>query len=325
MNEGPLFKIAGLGISLYALLIALSVAICLGLGAWLMRRARIPGRVSSIFLLLAIPLGIIGSRLLYGLIYLSDTLEEPMRLLQLQEGGYTLYGAGLGVLLAILLATKAGELPFMRLADVLAQAIALMIACARLLEGTAGMGYSLYITNETLWFFPISVYDSYWEAWALALFVPAGLFALGLAFVLLRDQSKPGTGNRFYLLLFLYAVMQIWFESLRRDGYARIGFIRVMQLLSAMVAGGVLLHWLVRSGRGWRYVLSLFAGFLACIGLVLLMEFAVEYKIGFLLELNQRWQVSQTAHYLLCYGLMLLAVIGAMLLGLRARRRVYSS
>ena len=78
---------------------------------------------------------------------------------------------------------------------------------------------------------------------------------------------------------------------------------------------------MMRAGRGALVVLARFAIYLALLGVVMLMEFAVEYKVGFLLDLHQRWQLTQTSHYMLCYGVMLMAVLAALALGLRARSR----
>lgn len=319
MNSPALFRVSGLAVTPYPLLLAAGAALCLWLAWRGMRRAGVPRRAALMFAALAVPLGLACARLLYGLIYLDDTLDDPLRLFALAKSGYTLYGAGAGVLLALLLAARSARMPSARLTDAAAPAAALMIACARLLEGLAGTGYSLYVTNPALCFFPVAVYDAYWEAWAFALFVPEGLYALGIALALRRGGASGRRGDRLALLLFLYAVMQIWFESLRRDAYARVGFIRVMQLASAVIAGGVLLYWLIRARRGALYALARFAAYLALLGVVMLMEFAVEYKVGFLLALHERWHLTQNAHYLMCYGVMLLAALGALALGLRAR------
>lgn len=325
MENPILFNLFGQPVTLYLLLLAAGILSSLCLSHVLMKKEGIPKRAALVFLLAALPLGLILARLGYGLIYLPDTLDNPMGLLDLRPDGFVLYGAALGVILAAFLAAKSSRIPPTRLLDALAPAAALIIAIARLLEGLAGMGYSFYTDNEALWFFPVCVYDSYWETWALALFVLEGLYALLIFALLLKNRARPGSGDRLNLLAFLYAVMQIWFESLRRDAYARIGFIRVMQLVSAILAGIVLLIWLVRAGRGALVVLARFAAYLALLGVVMLMEFAVEYKVGFLLDLHQRWQLTQTSHYMLCYGVMLLAVLAALALGLRARSRAKMS
>ena len=326
MNNAPLFTLLGVAVTPYMLLLITSAALCLWLSYVHMNRAGVPRITLRVFLWLAVPLGVICSRVGYGLVYLPDTLDDPLRLLHLMENGYVLYGAALGVALAGWLAARAGKgVRALRLYDILAPIAALMIAAARLLEGFVGLGDSFYTDNPALWFFPICVYDSYWETWALALFVLEALYALCIALVLWRSRSPAGSGDKTLLLVFLYAVMQIWFESLRRDAYARIGFIRVMQLVSAILAGIVLLIWLVRTGRGALVVLIRFAAYLALLGVVMLMEFAVEYKVGFLLDLHQRWQLTQTSHYMLCYGVMLMAVLAALALGLRARSRAKMS
>ena len=98
-----------------------------------------------------------------------------------------------------------------------------------------------------------------------------------------------------------------------------MGFIRTMQLLSALLASGLLIFWLLRARKGKKAMLLHLGVHLLCLGLILAMEFAVEYKIGFL-EHFARETLSQPGHYAACYGTMLLAVLALSLNALRARR-----
>ncbi len=320
LDNAPLFSLTGLQVTPHLLLLSLGIVLCLVWAVFMMKQEGLPEKTIALFCLVVIPLSLVFARLGYGLVNLHNTLDRPARLLNLQEGGFTLYGAGLGLVLAALAAARLSKIRFLRLMDVLAPACAMIVAVSRLLEGFIGLGYSFYVDNPALHFFPLAVYDDYWETWALALFVLEGLYALGLAFWLTKNRSAPGSGDRFSLLLLMYAVMQIWFESLRRDAYARVGFIRVMQLISAILAGAVLLYWLIRARKPLWHKAAAFTAYLVLLGIVMLMEFAVEYKVGFLLALHQRWGLSQTAHYALSYGVMLLAVLAALLLGLAARQ-----
>lgn len=318
MNSHALLTLGNWGVTPHLLLMGLGVLLCLAFAFYSLKKAGTHGKTARLFIALAVPLAFIFARLGHALVYLADTLDDPASLLELGEDKFLLLGAGLGLMLVMLLAARFGRTSFGKLADVLAPIFALMMAWSRLLEGLVGLGYSLDILNPSLQFFPLGIYDDYWETWAYALFVLEALYALFIALCLYRIRSFY-KGDRFIVLVFLYAVLQIWFESLRRDAYARIGFIRVNQLLCALLVGGIVLYWLLRSRRGLGYVLTRFVPLLALAGVV--MEFAVEYKIGFLLELNQRWQLSQSQHYLFTYGIMLLAVLGMMTLGLIARRK----
>ena len=100
MNNAPLFTLLGVAVTPYMLLLITSAALCLWLSYVHMNRAGVPRITLRVFLWLAVPLGVICSRVGYGLVYLPDTLDDPVRLLHLMENGYVLYGAALGVVIA---------------------------------------------------------------------------------------------------------------------------------------------------------------------------------------------------------------------------------
>ena len=275
----------------------------------------------ALFAWLALPLCLLcahGAYVLLDFVHLYDWLQAPWRLLDLGWGGFTVYGGLLGWVLAAALAARLLRAPLPALLDALAPAALMLLAFCRMGEGAAGQGFSLEMENPALCFFPLCVYDDWWEVWQLALFVPEALYALAVALTLALKKPRE-KGDTFALALFLSSAAQIWFESLRRDQYMRMGFIRTMQLLSALLASGLLIFWLLRARKGKKAMLLHLGVHLLCLGLILAMEFAVEYKIGFL-EHFARETLSQPGHYAACYGTMLLAVLALSLNALRARR-----
>lgn len=277
----------------------------------------------ALFAWLALPLCLLcahGAYVLLDFVHLYDWLQSPWRLLDLGWGGFTVYGGLLGWVLAAALAARLLRAPLPALLDALAPAALMLLAFCRMGEGAAGQGFSLEMENPALCFFPLCVYDDWWEVWQLALFVPEALYALAVALALALKKPRE-KGDTFALALFLYSAAQIWFESLRRDQYMRMGFIRTMQLLSALLASGLLIFWLLRARKGKKAMLLHLGVHLLCLGLILAMEFAVEYKIGFL-EHFARETLSQSGHYAACYGTMLLAVLALSLNALRARKKI---
>ena len=92
------------------------------------------------------------------------------------------------------------------------------------------------------------------------------------------------------LCLGLYACAQVVLESLRRDEFLRWGFVRVEELFSAVLILLVLIIYCVRSGKGRTVGKAIcFALFAAMVVLCLLLEFATEGRIPFLLFLEV-WQ-----------------------------------
>lgn len=211
------------------------------------------------------------------------------------QPGQMFYGGMLGALLALVIA---GGQSRIRLMEAYAPSVALMIAFARIAEGFYGQGYGEYWYEEPGIFcrWPFMAYDPYYEAWAWALFMAEAVFALVLFAVLLKKKPAfPGDGM---LLLFgLYACAQVVLESLRRDEFLRWGFVRVEELLSAVAILAVLILYWVKSGRGKAACKAVcMAVFLAMVVFCLLLEFATEGRIPFLIL--EVWQ---------CYALMAVA------------------
>ncbi|MBP3655632.1 MAG: prolipoprotein diacylglyceryl transferase [Clostridia bacterium] len=277
----------------------------------------------GLFLLLAAPLCLAGARALFCLLDFMNMYriaENPMLILDPGYGGLTLYGGMLGFFAAGAIAARLRGRGFLSLMDALAPAGLVMIACVRVIEGMSGHGFSFDVENPAYCFFPLSVFDPDWEVWYLALFMLEAAYALGAAAVLrLRGSSAPG--ERACTALLLYAGMQVWFESLRRDNFMRAvnGFVRTMQVISMLIVTAILIAALLRSSRRPAWKTGAVLAHALMIGGVVFFEFAVEYKIGFLEHFSKR-VLTQSGHYFFCYGCMLLCVLGMMVNAFRVRR-----
>lgn len=311
-----------------ASLICLAAGVLLGAAAGVLSFGRRGERRAEAFravglsALLALPLCVYGAHALYCLAdapNLYRLAENPALLLDLTYGGFALYGGMAGFVLACAAAAKLTGRRFLSVLDALAPAGLIVIAFVRFAEGAAGQGFSLDVENPALCFFPLSMYDPEWDVWYLALFMLEGAYALGAAAALL-GRREAAQGRQASLALLLYAGMQIWFESLRRDNFMRCfgGFVRTMQLISAVIVTGLLLLALARSARRpGQKALALLLHAL-CLGGVVVLEFAVEYKIAFLASFSMD-VLTQPQHYAMCYGGMLLFVLLMTANVLRAR------
>ena len=113
--------------------------------------------------------------------------------------------------------------------------------------------------------------------------------------------QKPAFDGDGMLLFFgLYAAAQVVLESLRRDEFLRWGFIRSEELLSAVVILMVLILYWVHSGGAKAVQKAVcMALFVAMVVFCLLLEFATEGRIPFLVFLDV-WH---------CYALMAVACV----------------
>ena len=250
------------------------------------------------------------SHLCYCLVSIPDVLYSyPASFwFTFWQNGQMFYGGILGALIALWLI---GGRQCLRLMDAYAPSMALMIAFARIAEGFSGQGYGEYWYEESTAFcrFPFMVYDPYYESWGWALFM-AGAVIAAVLFILLMRRKAAFPGDQTLTLLGLYAAAQIVLESLRRDEFLRWGFVRVEELLSAVVILVVLILYWVHSGKGRAVAKSVVvAVFVAMVVFCLLLEFATEGRIPFLLL--EVWQ---------CYALMAAACVVDAICVLRMRR-----
>lgn len=221
-----------------------------------------------------IPSAFVGARLSYCLARSSFYFLEmgPLSVLRTWEGGFMLYGAALGALLAAgLLARRHGESAAAML-DELAVPGLLAVAVCRLGEGLTGEGVGPWVESAALMRFPFAVQNEFGE-WQLAVFVLEAAAALLIALTVLRVQS--GHGERIMTALLLYACCQVVLESLRMDSCLKIGFVRVSQVISAVVILGVAVLRAHRAG-GRALVIRRAAGLGVCAALVGGIEWALD-------------------------------------------------
>lgn len=294
------FTLFGLTVYPYGLSVAAAAALSLLLAGAQVRRAGLKPGTLSWFAPLAVPLAVLAARAAYCLICFDWFLQKGVGyFFHLTEGGFVLYGALAGGLLAAWLAARVTRQSFARLADALAAPSALMIALCRLAEGLVGQGYGRYVTDwfdpesgmslshpeDTSFFqrFPFAVCDMY-DEYSWAIFVLEAIIALVICVAVARTRERA-PGGRALLFLLLYAASQALCEGLREDAVLRWGFVRVSQIISAVVVAAVLLICCVHLPQ-WRARRGLIAGAwcgtLCGMLLVIAMEFAVEKKIVFL-------------------------------------------
>ena len=271
----------GLPVTAYALCLTAALCAALALLAVQCRRMSLRPGTALTMALWMLPLGLVGARLFYCLARLSFFMEVGLdSMLRMWNGGYALWGAlGGAVLGAVITARQTHQRPA-RLLDALAAPGALAIALCRLAEYFSGEGIGMYVEDERFCFFPLAVCNQY-EEWYWAIFLLEALAALVILGVLLRRTRPAGDTARLFLIL--YSASQVLLESMRRDNFLRWLFVRVSQLTAALVMAGLMLYaliQLVRAGRlrgaALRSTIASWAVFLACTGITIVLEFAID-------------------------------------------------
>jgi len=249
------FSILGITGSLYGLVAGISVLCYLGAAVWLHRKAQFGTDAVLLYGILGIPLGIIVSRIFFcaaNINYFMQTLEQPLKMLNFWDGGYSMAGMLLGLVLAALLAAKLTRLDFRTFLDAMVLPLGVLIFGLRMAEGlTDGLGIGRNIDSavvtQSLPFLFINETFGTLELHRLAVFRLEAIFALlilGLMFWF-RLRKNRRSGDLAMLFFALYGAGQVLFESMRSDGHMVMVFIRVQQvlgLLSILIALGIYCH-----------------------------------------------------------------------------------
>ena len=233
---------------------------------------------------------------------------------------FSVFGGGMGVVLAVALTARWFRVPAGRALDAFAPGGALLLMVVRAAEyfignrflgyGLIGMGTDLS-DGSVLCFFPMAVQDG-WGTWFFAVFAletVVALIALLLSFTAYRRYP-------FLRTVFFVMALQIFCESLHSQSL-RWGFVRVEQVFCAIgVLAVVALHC-----AAWRKKVgaSLWAAYGWCLMVLLLIgvdvgvEFALD-KPALVLSLlgisTEGGFPSESVTAGVSYGVMLLSIAG---------------
>ena len=245
-----LFGIQGLNIAWYGVIIACGLLLGILLGNY---RAKKRGWSSDLlldFILLAVPLAIIGARAYYVAFEWDYFAADPSKIIAINEGGLAIYGAVIGGFLAAFLFSKAAKFPFLKLIDLVIPSLILGQAMGRWGNFINQEAFGALITNSKLQFFPLAVYIQSLGEWHQATFFYESFcnsILLVITLLLGRKSVKDGTLLATYFIG--YGTIRAIIEGLRTDSLYLFGNIRVSQLLSALlVLVGITMLVLIKKG-----------------------------------------------------------------------------
>lgn len=287
MSELPVFfTLFGMTVTPYAACIAGAALLSLIL-LLLTGNRKLKGDSVFYLAVLVLPLALLGARLFYVAARYPNWYNMEIEakglgvIFNFTEGGFALWGAFGGAALAAVIVAKATNQKVGNLLDVMAAPAALMIALARFAEYFSGEGRGAEIENEAFWFFPIAMYDDWFEVWNMAVFIFEGVAALVILCLVLRYKGKQ-SGDKARLFTVLYCSVQVLLESLRRDNFLRWFLVRVSQLTAVIVLGVMiivaLVNWKKREGKPAfpKHSVLLFVVFLLIVGVCVAIEFGVD-------------------------------------------------
>ena len=331
----------------FGLLMVLPAVGALALTALHIRKAGLKNETAGWFALLAVPLCFVLARLGFCVFVIDQMLgnEDFGMIFRVGEGGFLLWGALCGGLLAAWITGKITKQSSARIMDSAVVGACLLIAAGRIICGLIfkdqGIGFPLSDWFNTDWldpeeaeyanrfslfaledysFFerlPFAV-QNYYEEWCWAVFVPEALWACAMAWITFRCRAKDG--GKTLLFIILYSCGQIVLEAMLRGEVLHLpwlGFVRANQVLCAVALVTVTCICLkqLEGGERGKEAIRCFAQIIPAIGIVVAMEFAAfEKKI----TLIQSWPAD------VCHLLALGACVWMGLAAGRVWKRAYA-
>ena len=246
-----LFGIQGLNIAWYGVIIASGLLLGIVLASMRARRRGWSSDLVLDFILLAVPLAIIGARAYYVAFEWEYFSANPGLIIAINQGGLAIYGAVIGGFLAAFIFSKAAKFPFLKLIDLVIPSLILGQAIGRWGNFVNQEAYGALITNPNLQFFPLAVYIKSLGEWHQATFFYESFcnsILLVITLLLGRKGVKDGTLLATYFIG--YGLARAVIEGFRTDSLYLFANVRISQVLSAvLVLVGILLLVLIKKDK----------------------------------------------------------------------------
>ncbi len=264
--------------TLYGALAALSMAALLAVSFLVLRKKGADYDAFIRFSVLAIPFAFLGSRIAFCLsntAYYLETIGDPSLMLHVLDGGASMTGAMVGVILAAAIAAKWSRQPVGLLMDAAAFGMPAALIIERLAEPLCEMGWGKYFQSTAFSFMAELTQDMH-PVFAYEAIIAA---IIGIAMLVYFRKYKAQHGDALGFFLVLYGCCQTVLESLRNDGHMKvIHFVRINQVAGIAMAAIVLIVWSIRCFRrgGKREATISWLLTAVCIGFGVVQEFAAD-------------------------------------------------
>ena len=260
------FTIFGKDIYWYGVLMAIGILIAIWLGTKEERRKNLPKDTILDCCLYMIPLGVVCARLYYVIFEWKYYSQHLIEVFYVWEGGLAFYGALLGGLLGLWLASRHKKLRLLKLMDCIAPGVVLAQAIGRWGNFFNQEAFGLPVNNGALYWFPLCVRIDgvhYFNGelcsnpYHLATFFYESAWCF-LVFLFLWSYRKKfkHDGDAFFTYAFLYGFERMFVEGLRGDSLYLIQpgelfaqGIRVSQLGSFVAVVIIGIFFLVRRAK----------------------------------------------------------------------------
>lgn len=219
-----LFGIEGLDVAWYGILIAIGIVAGVSVAVWQAKKRGYTSELIFDFMILALPLSIVGARIYYVAFEWDYYFQHPEEIIAIWNGGIAIYGAIIGGVCAALIVSKWRKFPLGRLLDITAPGLIVGQAIGRWGNFVNQEAFGNIVTDPNLQFFPYAVYiKERWtgtemvaNSWVQATFFYESMWDIGV-FLLLLWYAKRAKhdGNVFAMYLIGYGLGRFWIEGIR--------------------------------------------------------------------------------------------------------------
>lgn len=229
------FSIFGVDVAWYGILIAIAIFVGTTLGIKEANRVGLGEDTLLDFLIIALPLSIIGARMYYVIFEWDRYKGSLKQILNIRNGGLAIHGGVITAIIVAIVFTKVKNIDFWVLADIAAPSLALGQSIGRWGNyinqeahgGPTNLPWGIMVKGVKV--HPTFLYESIWN--------------IGIFFFLIwyRKHHQKVPGELFLLYVVLYSSIRVLIEGLRTDSLM-LGNIRIAQLISIIgIIVGVLL------------------------------------------------------------------------------------
>lgn len=251
-----LFGIKGLNIAWYAVIIIVGIVAGIAIANYFAKKRGYRFEMLVDFMVLALPLAIIGARLYYVFTSWAEYADDPISILYIWEGGLAIYGAVIGAVVAAIIFSKWKKVPLLDILDIAAPGLILGQAIGRWGNFVNQEAFGVAVTDSSMQWFPYAVeinkthyvaeYNDILEKmvqvectepWHMATFFYESIWnILVFAALFFYFRKAKHKGNVFAAYLILYGIGRAFIEGLRTDSLWLIpGTIRISQALSIVL------------------------------------------------------------------------------------------
>jgi len=199
-------------------------------------------------ILILIPISIICARLYYVLFSLEHYINNPLKILNIRDGGLAIYGGIIGGSISIYIYSKFKKINFLDLLDYIIPFLALGQSIGRWGNFFNQEAYGI----ETHSIFRMGIIENgiYTEVHPTFLYESVCNLIIFIILYIMRNKRKY-KGQITYIYLVLYGLVRFFIEGIRSDSLM-IGNFRISQLLSILlfaIFGTILIYKKIKKKR----------------------------------------------------------------------------